>query len=531
MTYLVASISGASAEQVRERVRRAFEAGAEMIELRLDLMEGVEVEDLRLLRDETDCPIILTIRAASEGGEWDRGDDERLSRLIELSPWVDYLDVEWSTWQRSANIRQKVALAISRAGGASADEGAETAHPAGKLILSRHDFHGRPPKLHADFLAMVSEPCCAVPKMAWRARTVRDNFEAFELMRTSPQPAVFACMGEDGLLSRVLARKFGAFATFAAPLPGTETAPGQVAVSQLRNLYRWDTIDEHTQVYGVVGDPVRHSLSPPVHNAAFAEVGANAVYLPMRVDRPYESFKAFMLEVLARSWLDVRGLSITVPHKENAARFLRQTGGRLDELAERLGAVNTIVIPLDGVPAGYNTDYGAALAALRLAVRGEPARLAGMCVAVLGAGGVARAVAAALVATGARVTIFNRTEGRARALAASCGCEWGPWEDRVACRPGLIANCTSVGMAPDVESSPMPAAALKPSTVVLDSVYIPRRTKLIRDAAACGCTVLDGLAMFTLQAEAQFRLWMKQETAPDLYSRAAERVSAAEAGP
>jgi len=530
MTYLVASISGDSAEQLREQLRRAREAGAEMVEFRLDLMEGVDEEDLCLLHGEADCPIILTIRSATEGGEWDQGDDERLSRLIALSPLADYVDVEWATWQRSANIRQKIELAVERAGEAAPDSAGEAPHKAGQLILSRHDLHGRPPKLITDLLAMFSEPSCVVPKFAWRARTVRDNFEAFELMRTSPRPVIIICMGEDGLPSRVLARKFGAFATFASPATGLETAPGQLSVDQLKTLYRWDSINEQTQLYGVVGDPVRHSLSPAVHNAAFAAAGLNAVYLPLRVDRPYESFKAFMVEVLARPWLDFRGFSITVPHKENAARFLRESGGCLDDLAHRLDAVNTIVISPSGDISGFNTDYDAASAALR---QGRPAAqsgLSGMHAAVLGAGGVARAVAAALVTAGAHVTIFNRTAARAEALAAACSCAWAPWEDRLACRPDLIANCTSVGMAPGVESSPMPAAALKPSQIIFDSVYTPRRTKLLRDAAACGCAVLDGLSMFASQAEAQFRCWTGSSPPPGLYARIAEEAAVTRVG-
>jgi 3-dehydroquinate dehydratase/shikimate dehydrogenase len=504
--------------------------GAEMLEFRLDLMEGVDEEDLCLLHDEAGCPIILTIRSATEGGGWDQGDDERLSRMIALSPLAAYLDVEWATWQRSANIRQKINLAVERASEAAAETTDEAPCRAGRLILSRHDLQGRPPKLLADLLAMFSEPACAVPKFAWRARTVRDNFEAFELMRTSPRPVVIICMGEDGLPSRVLAKKFGAFATFASPAAGTETAPGQLSVGQLRNLYRWDAIDEQTRLYGVIGNPVRHSLSPAVHNAAFAAAGLNAVYLPLRVDRSYESFKAFMVEVLARPWLDFRGFSVTVPHKENAARFLREAGGRLDDLARRLDAVNTIVISPDGALAGYNTDYGAALETLQRGLPGEQARLAGIRAAVLGAGGVARAVAAALVEAGARVTIFNRTAARAEALAASCSCEWEPWEERLACRHGLIANCTSVGMAPDVETSPIPAAALKPGMIVFDSVYAPRRTKLLRDAAACGCTALDGLTMFAAQAEAQFRFWTNSDAPPGLYARVVGRAATTGAG-
>jgi 3-dehydroquinate dehydratase/shikimate dehydrogenase len=524
MTYLVSSVWGDSLKQVRQRIDEAVSSAVDIIELRLDLMEGLEDDHLRSLRQHVGVPLLLTIRSAAEGGAWEGGDDERISRLIELGPMAHYIDVEWTTWQRSADLRGKIALALERAGHVLQADGKEEIDQAAhrRLILSKHDLLGRPIKLHADLLALVSEPACSVAKIAWRARTIRDNFEALELMRISPKPVIVICMGEDGLLSRVLAKKFGAFGTFAACSPGSQTAPGQPLVADLKHLYRWDGISADTRVYGLIGDPVRHSLGPAVHNAAFAALDLDAVYLPMRVDPSFESFKAFMVEVLARPWLDFRGFSVTSPHKQNAARFIREFGGRLDDLADRLDAVNTLTLSPEGALTGHNADYTAALEAICAGLGCQPAGLAGMNVAVLGAGGVARAVVAALAEAGARLTIFNRDTAKARLLADAFDCRVALWGDRLACDASLLVNCTSVGMWPAVDDSVMPEAVLKPPLAVFDVVYTPPQTKLLRDAAAKGCGIISGLTMFAMQAREQSRRWTDRVLPLDLFLRTAQ---------
>src|SRR5262249_48506154 len=158
----------------------------------------------------------------------------------------------------------------------------------------RHDLRGRPASLHNDLLGMSSTAECAVIKIAWRARSVRDNLEAFELMRSSAKPIMAICMGEEGLPSRVLAKKFNAFGNFASLGEGHETAAGQLSLEQLRKTYRWDRIQSGTNLYGLIGDPVAQSAGPVLHNAAFEHLGHDAVYLPLKVAAGYESFKAFM---------------------------------------------------------------------------------------------------------------------------------------------------------------------------------------------------------------------------------------------
>lgn len=508
MTFLAVSIAGDVIKQVRRDMAEAVNLGADLIELRVDQMPGVADADILSLRGEVPdgVPIILTIRSATEGGAWSDSEEERIDRLIELIPVADYVDLEFAAWLGSDDVRRRIRLAL---------DASRKGPSRRKLILSCHDFAGRPRKLTKLHLDLLGTEDCDVPKLAWRARTIRDNFEAFSMMGLRCKPVdgrapgspIVVCMGPDGLLSRVLARKFGAFATFASLRPGRESAPGQLSISQLRDLYRWDSLDPQTDVYGVIGDAVEHSLSPQLHNAAFAEAGLNAVYLPMKVNSGYESFAAFLVEVLGRPETDFRGFSVTIPHKENALRFIRRVGGKVEDAAERIGAVNTITVGTDGKLAGFNTDHDAAMQAIATGLERPLDQMSGMSVAVLGAGGVARAIVAGLCAAGAKVTVYNRTAERAEALAREFSCDSAPWDHRTAQTADLIVNCTSVGMGQDADASPMPADALRAEQAVFDTIYNPSQTKLLREAAGRGCTTINGLTMFALQAAAQYNLW------------------------
>lgn len=519
MTHLVVPIFGDSIVSMCEDMAAAVEAGADMIELRLDMIHDIGDDELRTLAEGAAgrVPIVLTCRSPQEGGETLAPDGERLERLARLGPMADYIDIELATLERGDAARAAARSALCRADVISQSGGREIIErgESRSLIVSRHDYRGRPASLQSDLLRMTGVERCSVVKLAWRARTVRDNFEAFELIRISPVPCVAICMGEEGLLSRVLAPKFGAFATYASLRRGDETAPGQIPASELIERFRWRSVDSATRVFGVIGDPVAHSLGPDVHNAAFAKHGVNAVYVPLRVSAGYEPFKAFMVEALARPWLDFSGFSVTSPHKENAIRFLTEQGGEIDPAAARIGAVNTIHIHENGRMIGANTDATAIVDALADAI-GGPKEASGRRVLILGAGGAARAAAVGLRAAGCEVTIANRTDDRAAALSADFGCRACKWEDRSSVPTDCIVNCTTVGMSPNDGDSPMPPDALKPDQLIFESVYNPRKTRLLADAHQRGCLTIDGFALFARQAAAQFRLWTgRQLTAAD----------------
>ena len=511
MTLLAVPVFGESIEQIRQDIARATELGADLVELRLDRMLAISDDEIRSLRErlKTTVPWILTLRSENEGGDWHGNEAEQVERLASLAPVAEFVDVELATRRVSE----------------------KSHHWPHDLIFSKHDVAGRPKSLLSDLFEMLDAEDCKTPKLAWRARSVRDNFEAFELMRTctsahtttGPKPGIIICMGPEGLASRVLAKKFGAFATFAAIAPDRASAPGQITIAELRDLYRWDAIDDQTRVFGVIGDPVDHSVSPHVHNAAFEETGHNAVYLPLKVAASYESFKAFMVEVSARPWLDFSGFSVTIPHKENALRWIREVEGIISDTAARVGAVNTMILKPDGSFEGHNTDCPAALKTITSAMGCSTADLAKMDVAVLGAGGVARAVVGGLTDLGARVTIFNRTELKATKLAETFQCAYAPWEERGDISAHLIVNCTSLGLQPDIEDSPLHDHPLRPNQTVFDTIYNPLQTKLLRQSAEAGCTVIDGVAMFALQARDQFNLWTGQALPTEFFRAQAEK--------
>lgn len=527
MTWLAVSIQGDSIKSLRSDAESAVAGGAELIELRLDLCAGVSDADIRRLCESLPeaVGIILTIRSSNEGGAFRGTESERAEHLNALRSVGHYVDLELAAWRSSSQLHHDIVGVPQAADISSSADGNAPSAPGGRrLILSRHDPQSRPPTLQAEIVAMLDEPACSVPKLAWRARSVRDNFEAFELMRESPRAAIVICMGACGLMSRILAKKFGAFATFASAAEGRETAPGQISVAEMKTRYRWDAINHETRIYGLIGDPVAHSLSPAVHNAVLAEAGLNAVYLPMPVAPGYESFKAFMVEWLARPWLDLCGVSVTTPHKEHALAFIHEQGGFADATAERIGAVNTIWLA-DGKLHGSNTDCAAALAAVREALGlSEETSLGGLRVAILGAGGVARAIVAGLTDAGARVTVYNRTVEKAANLARTMGCEARAWDARHQTRAQLLVNCTTVGMWPNTEESPLPADSVPEGCTVFDTVYNPLRTRLLRDASRRRCHVIDGLSMFIRQAEEQSRVWTGDVASPGVMREAAERA-------
>ncbi|MGD1000462.1 MAG: shikimate dehydrogenase [Candidatus Brocadiia bacterium] len=259
-----------------------------------------------------------------------------------------------------------------------------------------------------------------------------------------------------------------------------------------------------TSIYGVIANPVAHSMSPAIHNAAFEEMGLHAVYVPLKVETdPVAFVKAF------RS-LDVQGYSVTLPHKEAILPAMDE----VDELARKIGALNSVV-NRNGRLLGTNTDVTAAVSALEEAFSDEPARrkpgnrssLSGKRILLIGAGGAARAVAFGLVELGAKVMVANRTRERAARLAQELGCDSCALSEIGSYGADVLINTTSVGMSPNVKETPAPASVLRKDMVVFDAVYNPPETRLIREAKAAGCRTITGIAWFVNQAAAQFELW------------------------
>ncbi|HZZ41662.1 MAG TPA: shikimate dehydrogenase, partial [Tepidisphaeraceae bacterium] len=445
------------------------------------------------------------------------GDGERMEMLEGGALGnTRYLDVELETLRRG----------VGRPGG----EGTQ-------VIVSSHDFVGRPERLHNIVLEM-NGGAGDVNKIVWTARTIRDNLEAFEILQSRQKPTIAICMGEAGLISRVLAKKFGGLLSFASLKEGKGTAAGQVSLADMKRLYRWDAMGPATKVYGVVGSPVGHSMSPAIHNACFEQVGWDGVYLPLLVEGSYESFKAFMETFLNFEGMNLSGLSVTIPHKENALRYLVEKGAVVEELAVRIGAVNTIVVEESGKKLrGMNTDYGAILDSITSKMGVTRDGLKGIRVGVLGAGGTGRTAVAGLAACGATVVVYNRTREKAEALATEFNGKSGkvvaaPLEKVCDSCCQVWVNTTSVGMYPKVDESPMVGKMPKMDgeTVVLDTVYNPMRTRFLQEAEAAGARTIGGIEMFVRQAAAQFEVWTGVTAPRDLMRQVVEGRLGAKSG-
>jgi len=524
---------------------QARASGADLVEYRIDRLFNGEGDDegqqavLQLVADSP-LPCIVTCRSADEGGEYDGDDSARVS-LIEALGTSDhpprYIDFEAAAYERSANLRQKVNLAVLH------DQ--QVRDVSTGLILSAHDFDSRPANLFALLASMRSHDAAKVIKLAFRARSVRDNLEIFDILRERDRPTIVLGMGEHGLMSRVLAPKFGGFLTFASLTEQGGTAPGQPTIAELRGRYRFDSITESTKVYAVIGDPVAHSISPDVHNAAFEATDHDGVYLPLRIDAGWESFKATLLSLLAHEHLDFTGASVTIPHKENLLRLATEQADAgepwtVSPIALAAGAANTLTVQPDGTVHIDNTDAAAVESLLREALGGD---LSGRLVVILGAGGVARGAAAALAVAGASVTVCNRTHARALTLRddllASMPDAPGSilveaWDHRHSFEADAWVNCTPMGMVGggSADQSPLELDQLKrPECVVMDTVYKPRLTPLLVSAKWIpGVRTIDGVRMFVEQAVAQSEQWIGENASQmplrALFTRVSEEVLA-----
>jgi shikimate dehydrogenase len=259
------------------------------------------------------------------------------------------------------------------------------------------------------------------------------------------------------------------------------------------------SIDSHTALYAVIGNPVRHSLSPKMHNRAFSHIGLNAVYLAL----PVADVAGAVSGIRA---FGIRGVSVTIPHKVAIMDYLDE----IDAHADRIGAINTVV-NRDGILHGCNTDAWGAVKALT-----ETTPIADKTISIIGAGGAARAIGLGLISEGARVKILNRTREKGETLARVLGAEFQPLTPTLRLDCDALINTTPVGMTPHSGRSPVSPKALTEEMVVMDIVYNPLKTKLLQDAEAAGCRTVDGTAMFVYQGALQFELWTGEKAPVEL---------------
>ena len=474
-----------------ERARRA----ADMIELRLDCLTA---DERNIARDQMPewlhqfgAPVVLTLRAPEQGGRSEVDDEARARFWMSLhkTPSDCFIDLELNLAQRFA----------------TQDLSHELPFEWNRVICSHHDFAGVPADLEQIYKRMVATPA-GILKIAVQATDATDCLAVFRLLERAQRDGrqmIAIAMGPGGVATRILGSSRGSFLTYASLDESSTTAPGQLDATDLRELYRIDQINPETQIFGLIGRPVSHSLSPHIHNRAFAAVGLDAVYLTLEVLGAGQFFRRMVrIETRELDW-NLRGLSVTSPHKSAVIDSLDW----VEPAAKEIGAVNTIVVKQNELH-GYNTDAPGFISPL-----GEKfGSLRDARCAVIGAGGGARAVLWALRKAGARTGLFVRNLAAGESVAdefdADCyqlaGADFAGFD--------IVINATPLGTkgAHDDET-PAVAAQLRNVRLAYDLVYNPLETRFLREARAAGCETVGGLEMLVAQAVEQFKLWTGQD--------------------
>ena len=452
----------------------------DMVELRLD---GVSDLDLPGALEGRRVPVVATCRPTWEGGRFDGTEYERasiLSRALELG--AEFVDVEWRATQQS-----------------NGDFTAIVRRDPARVVISSHDFDGVPRDLQDRVRAMRSVGAGSI-KVAVAVSRLTETLPLKDIGAAGD--AIVIGMGEAGLPSRLLAAHYGSRWTYA----GRGVAPGQLPAETMADDFHFFRVGPETAVYGVVSTNAMHSLSPVMHNAAFEAAGIDAVYVPLRAC----DFDDFLSYAAA---MGVKGASITIPFKLDALRAATPA----DRLTQSVGAANTLRRDGNGWQA-TNTDVDGFLAPLD-AVFGR--RLSNARAAVLGAGGSARAVVAALRSRGVLVSVYARRPEQARALAQELDATGGEWPPPTGSWDVLV-NCTPLGGAGKRDESPLPREAVS-GPLVYDLTYGPGPSALLRDAKAAGALTIDGLPMLVAQAERQFEWWTGQKPEPGVMQDAVRR--------
>jgi 3-dehydroquinate dehydratase / shikimate dehydrogenase len=471
---ICAVVAGASAKEAAAQLRRALRE-TPTVELRLDWLKSDSERRSFLAWLKRNRPrravLIATCRRRDGGGLLAGSVQDELRWLTQAGDagclWCD-LEVETvrrlpRTWIRKLGLPRRI-------------------------LLSIHDFDGMPP-LSPGLAARWRGEVDAI-KIAAAARTIEDSVRLLRFAAKS-RTCVTVPMGEVGLPARLLALREGSALAY-APVSAA-TAPGQVSLHEMKDLYRSHTLIRQTRVFGVIGDPIAHSLSPLLHNTGFIARKINAVYLPFLV----KNLRDFLE---AAPDFGLRGFSITLPHKQSILRHLDDC----DVLSAQIGAVNTVVVRREGSLYGCNTDYVGVLRTLEKKLVLPKSR-----VLILGAGGSARAAAFALTRAGATVAICARRTAAARELARAASAEAIPRRALKTESFDAILNATPVGMHPHTAISPLEPGELH-CRIVMDLIYRPERTKLLRIAAQKSIATVSGVEMFLAQGVAQWELWMKR---------------------
>jgi 3-dehydroquinate dehydratase / shikimate dehydrogenase len=476
-SQLCVAVTGRTMNEIRRN--RDAATGADLVEMRLDTVDS---PDPAGALEGRRCPVIITCRAAWEGGYF-KGSEEERQRILDeaFAAGAEYVDVE------------------AKAGFAQALIGSRQGRG---IVLSSHIYGEWPSDLEARWRALraagaeVAKLAVESASLAGTARLMALGGEG-ETGEHRPAGHVLIAMGDAGLASRLLSTRIGNRWTYA----GDNVAPGQVSARRMLDEFRFRDVGPATAIYGVVGNPVMHSLSPVMHNAGFRHFGIDAVYLPL-LARDAADFVEF-----ARA-IGLAGASITAPFKVALMDAVQE----VDPLARRVGAINTLTVR-DGRWTGANTDVHGFAAPLVLRLPGE-----GVRATILGAGGAARAVAVALADLGAEVTVCARRPEAAREVADLASGAVGQLPPPAGSWDLLVNTTTWDGDA--ATYSPIAPTALD-GRLVYDLLYSPPVTRLMADARAAGRQTIGGLEMLVAQAEKQFEIWTGRIPPAGLFQQAA----------
>lgn len=463
---------------------RASDVG-DIIELRLDCLETSEpIPVLQSLTRIEGRLFIITFRPSEQGGR------RVLSRAEREAFWKG----DWDASRMAlADIESDLVCDVDA-------PFADGPFDWSRVIVSHHDFDGVPEDLERIYERLAATRAHVV-KIAVQANDITDCLPVFALLdraRKEKRNLIAIAMGNAGVATRILGPSRGSYLTYGSLEDESATAPGQVTARQLRSVYGIDEIDDETMICGLVGMPAMHSVSPHMHNAAFAAEGVNGVYLPFEVP-DVETFIKRMVHPATREleW-NLRGLSVTAPHKSSVMRLL----DRIEPEAQEIGAVNTIVVEGEELR-GYNTDVHGLIEPLRKRV----GSLGGLSVAVIGSGGAARAAVWSLKRDGARVKLFARSRLKVEALAQEFQLTYAPAQGASFREYDVVINTTPLGSGDFVGHTPADADQLAGARLAYDLIYNPTETEFLKEARKAGCETLGGLEMLVTQAQLQFQLW------------------------
>ena len=441
----------------------------DICELRLDLLSPSEVAKAADFPSMVDIPVILTLRRVSDGGKCTLQEKARRSLLIDTmkNGGFSYVDIEDDVKKSDVE---------------------EAAHSLGmKVIRSYHDFEGVPADIFSRVHSLASRG--DVAKIAVTPHNTADVMTLFRINEELKDvPKIIIGMGEWGVATRILYKKMGSILTFGSN--GKAVAPGMISARELKLLYRADQLNDNTGIYGIVGNPVMHSLSPQIHNPGFHKIHYNAVYVPFLS----ESIRSFL--TLAEM-LRMRGFSVTVPFKVDVVKYL----GNITREVKQIGSCNTVV-RVPNMWKGTNTDYYGFIHPIEKEIDDDRIKSA----LVIGAGGAAKAIVWALKMRNVKVMIVNRTKSKADELARLYGVGSDSL-DNISLYEGkvdLVVQATNMGLHPYEDVNPAENFHFSGKEIAYDIVYKPKYTKFLIAAEKAGCPLKFGWDMLMEQGKLQF---------------------------